>query len=127
MCGFMRMPLQIFLDLEIKYRITYDSEKEDAFLVHMEHKTVKSTRTPEGLYQFKVPQTYREELKMNQEEKSNNMSQTVDENKIVLYQETNGEGKSCTKIVSYCWITYIGSIQSNAQEQRYQELSCYCS
>ena len=39
-------------DLVNKYRITYDSEKEDAFLVHMEHKTVKFTRTPEGLYQF---------------------------------------------------------------------------
>ena len=41
-----------FGDLVNKYRITYDSEKEDAFLVHMEHKTVKFTRTPEGLYQF---------------------------------------------------------------------------
>ena len=29
--------------------------------------------------------------------------------------------KSCQKIVSYCWITYIGSIQSNAQEQHYQK------
>ena len=49
----------------------------------MEHKTVKFTRTPEGLYQFTVPQSYKEELKMNQEEKSNNMIQTVEENKIV--------------------------------------------
>ena len=72
-----------FGDLVNKYRITYDSEKEDAFLVHMEHKTVKFTRTPEGLYQFTVPQSYKEELKMKQEEKSNNMIQTVDENKIV--------------------------------------------
>ena len=29
-----------FGDLVSKYRITYDSEMEDAFLVHMEHKTV---------------------------------------------------------------------------------------
>ena len=116
-----------FGDLVSKYRITYDSEKEDAFLVHMEHKTVKFTRTPEGLYQFKVPQPYKEELKMNQEEKSNNMIQIVDEKIDCLYQETNGEGKSCKKIVSYCWITYIGSIQSHAQEQHYQELSSYCS
>ena len=28
-----------FGDLASKYRITYDSEKENAFLVHMEHKT----------------------------------------------------------------------------------------
>ena len=46
-----------FGDLVSKYRITDDSEKEDAFLVHMEHKTVRFARTPEGLYQFKVPQT----------------------------------------------------------------------
>ena len=38
-----------FGDLVINYRITYDSEKEDAFLVHMEHKAVKFTRTPDGL------------------------------------------------------------------------------
>ena len=37
-----------FGDLVNKYRITYDSGKEDAFLIHMERKTVKFTRTPEG-------------------------------------------------------------------------------
>ena len=48
-----------FGDLVSKYRITYDSEMEDAFLVHVEHKTVKFTRTPEGLYQLAVPQSYK--------------------------------------------------------------------
>ena len=87
-----------FRDLVSKYRITYDSEKEDAFLVHMEHKTVKFTRTPEGLYQFTVPQSYKEELKMNQEEKSNNMIQTVDENKIVYTKRQMERAKVARKL-----------------------------
>ena len=87
-----------FGDLVNKYRITYDSEKEDAFLVHMEHKTVKFTRTPEGLYQFTVPQSYKEELKMNQEEKSNNMIQTVDENKIVYTKRQMERAKVARKL-----------------------------
>ena len=87
-----------FGDLVSKYRITYDSEKEDAFLVHMEHKTVKFTRTPEGLYQFTVPQSYKEELKMNQEEKSNNMIQTVDENKIVYTKRQMERAKVARKL-----------------------------
>ena len=87
-----------FGDLVSKYRITYDSEKEDAFLVHMEHKAVKFTRMPEGLYQFKVPQSYKEELKMNQEEKSNNMIQTVDENKIVYTKRQMERAKVARKL-----------------------------
>ena len=87
-----------FGDLASKYRITYDSEKEDAFLVHMKHKTVKFTRTPEGLYQFTVPQSYKEELKMNQEEKSNNMIQTVEENKIVYTKRQMERAKVARKL-----------------------------
>ena len=87
-----------FGDLVSKYRITYDSEKGDAFLVHMEHKTVKFTRRPEGLYQFKVPQTYKEEFKMNQEEKSNNMIQTVDGNKIVYTKRQMERAKVAIKL-----------------------------
>ena len=39
-----------FGDLVDQYQITYDSAKDDAFLVHMKEKTVKSSWTPEGLY-----------------------------------------------------------------------------
>ena len=52
-----------FEDLVDQYQITYDSAKEDAFLVHMKEKTVKFTQTPEGLYQFYVPNTYKNYLK----------------------------------------------------------------
>ncbi len=43
-----------FSDLKKKHRITYNSEKEDAFLVHMgdemDNKIVKFECSPEGLY-----------------------------------------------------------------------------
>ena len=73
-----------FGDLVDQYQITYDSAKEDAFLVHMKAKTVKFTWTPEGLYQFKVPNTYKNYLKKKKETKleTSNVVQTVDENKI---------------------------------------------
>ena len=58
-----------FGDLVDLYWITYDSAKEDAFLVHMKEKTVKFTWTPEGLYQFKVPYTHKNYLKKKEETK----------------------------------------------------------
>ena len=39
-----------FAGMVDKHRITYDSAKEDAFLVHKEDEIVKFARTPEGLY-----------------------------------------------------------------------------
>ena len=68
-----------------QYWITYDSAKEAAFLVHMKHKTVKFTCTSEGLYQFKVPNEYKDELKVKQEERTetSNMVHTVNDNKII--------------------------------------------
>ena len=59
---------------------------------------MKFTRMPEGLYQFKVPQTYKEELKLNKEEKSNNMIQTVDENKIVYTKRQMERAKVARKL-----------------------------
>ena len=52
-----------FADLVKKYRITYDSDKEDTFLVHMPNKTIKFERSPEGLYQYKMPEEYKRTLK----------------------------------------------------------------
>jgi hypothetical protein len=39
-----------FSDLKTKHRITYDSDKGDAFLIHMNNKILKFECTPEGLY-----------------------------------------------------------------------------
>ena len=52
-----------FSDLKTKHRITYDSNKKDAFLVHMDNKILKFECTPEGLYQYKVSKDYRSDLR----------------------------------------------------------------
>ena len=89
-----------FGDLADQYQITYDSAKEDAFLVHMKDKTVKFTWTPEGLYQFKVPNRYKSYLKKKKERKieTSNMVQTVDENKIVYTKQQVKRAKTARKL-----------------------------
>ena len=67
-----------FADLVKKHWITYDSDKEDAFLVHMPNKIVKFKSNAEGLYQFQVPQEYRSGLKKHQ---VSHIMDTVEENK----------------------------------------------
>lgn len=42
-----------FSDMVSKHRVTYDSEAEDAFIVHLPDKLVKFSKTSEGLYAFK--------------------------------------------------------------------------
>ena len=41
-----------FAELKDKHRITYDSNKEDAFIIHLPNKIVKFARTKEGLYTY---------------------------------------------------------------------------
>jgi hypothetical protein len=52
-----------FSNLKKKHQITYDSEKEDAFLVHMGNKILKFECSPEGLYQMEVSKGYKQDLK----------------------------------------------------------------
>jgi hypothetical protein len=44
--------------LKKKHRVTYDSEKEDAFIVHMSNDTLKFECNPKGLYTYKVSDEY---------------------------------------------------------------------
>jgi hypothetical protein len=46
------------LDLKKKHRAAYDSEKEDAFTVHMNGSTLKFEYNPKGLYTYKVLEAY---------------------------------------------------------------------
>jgi hypothetical protein len=39
-----------FSHMADQHRVTYDSNKEDAFLVHSDSGTIKFERTPDGLY-----------------------------------------------------------------------------
>jgi hypothetical protein len=45
-------------ELKKKHRVTYDSEKEDAFIVHMNEDTLKFECNPKGLYTYKVSDKY---------------------------------------------------------------------
>jgi hypothetical protein len=57
-----------FSDLKKKHRITYDSDKEDAFLVHMDSEIIKFECSPDGLYQYSVSSRYQQGLKEDQKE-----------------------------------------------------------
>jgi hypothetical protein len=48
--------------LKKQCRVTYDSEKEDAFIVHMNKNTLKFECSPEGLYTYKVSDKYLKKL-----------------------------------------------------------------
>jgi hypothetical protein len=61
-------------DLKKKHRITFDSEKEDAFIVRMDNGKMKFKCNPEGLYTFEVSNKY---LK-----KENHLIKTVKENRV---------------------------------------------
>ncbi len=60
-----------FLDLKKKHRITYNSDKEDAFIVHMNNKVLKFECTPEGLYQYEVSKNYRDEVTQSNTDEPN--------------------------------------------------------
>jgi hypothetical protein len=51
-----------FSDLKEKDQITYDSNKEDAFLVHIDNEILKFGCSP-GLYQYSVSKGYQQYLK----------------------------------------------------------------
>jgi hypothetical protein len=61
-------------ELKKKHRVTYDSEEEDAFIVHMNNNTLKFECNPEGLYTNKVSDEY---LK-----KQSHLINTVKENRV---------------------------------------------
>jgi hypothetical protein len=41
-----------------RYRVTFDSQVEDAFIVHLKDAKIKFARTPEGLYAYKPTKQY---------------------------------------------------------------------
>jgi hypothetical protein len=67
-------------DLTKKYRITYYSEKEDAFLVHKENGIINFECSPEGPYQYEVSKDYKKDLNKTEIGTSNLIS-TVTENR----------------------------------------------
>ena len=70
-----------FSDLKKKYRITYDSNKEDAFVVHRKNGNIKFECSPEGLYQYEVSKDYKENIKETNDHGISNLVATVNENR----------------------------------------------
>jgi hypothetical protein len=74
-----------------EHRITYDSDKEDAFLVHSEDGTIKFERTPDGLYVYRPTAKFKKGVAASKGaipptdfggKLTNNMITTVKENKM---------------------------------------------
>ena len=97
-----------------QYQMTYDSAKDDAFLVLMKDKTVKFTWNSEGLYHFNVRNTYKIYLRKKKErEKWRPVLWLRQWMRTRLY--IPGESKISKEVISYCGITNRGSIQGNAK------------
>jgi hypothetical protein len=71
--------------LKKKHRFTYDSEKEDAFIVHMNDNTLKFECNPKGLYTYKVSDEY---IK-----KQSHLINTVKENRVGYTQRQFEQAK----------------------------------
>ena len=56
-----------------KFRITYDSDREAAFLVHTPAKIIKFAETPEGIYAIDMDQKKKNEI----ENKENDMKENT--------------------------------------------------
>jgi hypothetical protein len=71
--------------LKKKHIVTYDSEKEDVFIVDMKDNTLKFECDPEGLYTYKVSDEY---LK-----KQSHLINTVKENRVGYTQRQFEQAK----------------------------------
>ena len=69
-------------DLKMKHRVTYDSEKGDKFIVHMEHGNIEFICNPEGLYEYKVSDLYLNEVKSDKTQGQSHIIETVRENRV---------------------------------------------
>jgi hypothetical protein len=76
--------------LKKKHRVKYDSEKEDAFIVHMNKDTLKFECNPEGLYTYKVSNEY---LK-----KQSHLINTVKENRVGYTQRQFEQAKRAREL-----------------------------
>jgi hypothetical protein len=77
-------------DLKKKHRITFDSEKEDAFIVHTDDGDMKFKCNPKGLYTFKVSDNY---LKME-----NHLINTVNKNRVGYTQRQFEQSKKVREL-----------------------------
>jgi hypothetical protein len=92
-CGFSHM-----VD---KHRITYDSEKEDVFMVHTKEGIIKFTRTPDGLYAYTPSTKFKDqvaETNMSRSQAMNNLVTTVKENMMGYTQRQFENAKRARRL-----------------------------
>jgi hypothetical protein len=77
-------------DLKKKHGITFDSEKEDSFIVHTDKGNMKFKCNPEGLYTFDVSKNY---LRME-----SHLINTVKENRIGYTQRQFEQAKKAQEL-----------------------------
>ena len=91
-----------FSHMADEYHITYDNEKEDAFIVRTKDGIRKFTRTPEGLYAFKPSKEYIADVakakNMEPPVEMNNMISTVKENRKGYTQRQFDAAKRARKL-----------------------------
>jgi len=77
------------------YRITYDSEKEDAFVLHKDGREIKFKRSTNGLYYYKPSENYKNPIK---EAATSNFISTVEEYKMGYTQRQFERAKAARKL-----------------------------
>jgi hypothetical protein len=88
-------------ELKKRHRVIYDSEKEDAFIVHMNDNTLKFECNPKGLYTYKVSDEY---LK-----KQSHLINMVKENRVGYTQRQLEQAKRAREL---CHIVGTPTIES---------------
>ena len=88
-----------FASLVKKYRVTYDSAVEDAFIVHMKSHVIKFTGNKDGLYQYKVTLRFKKGLKqMDCVSVSSHMIDSVAENRQNYTSRQFEDAKAARKL-----------------------------
>jgi hypothetical protein len=103
-------------DLKKKHRITFDSEKEDAFIVHMDKGNMKFKCNPKGLYTFEVSNKY---LK-----KESHLIKTVKENRVGYTQRQFEQAKRARELYHIMGMPTIETFKTLIKMNENQELSC---
>ncbi len=90
-----------------KHRITYDSDQEDAFLVHSDTGTIKFERTPDGLYVYRPTAKFKQGVAASKEasppndsggKRMSNLIATVKENKMGYTQRQFESAKRARRL-----------------------------
>jgi hypothetical protein len=94
-------------ELKKKHRVTYDSEKEDALIVHMNNDILKFECNPEGLYTYKVSDEY---LK-----KQSHFINTVKENRVGYTQRQFEQAKRARELYHIIGTPTIESLKHSSR------------